>query len=529
MGLTFIALQGFDSIAAVAGEVRSPRQTLPRAILGSLAIALAIYLPLLFLVSVVGVKDGDSISAMADQNPDTVIATAVAVFLGPAGWWMVMVAAVLAMLSALEANLRAASQVALAMGRDRTLPRYFGRTDPGGVPRPALHATTLCVAAVVLAVSDPATAGGAASLIFLLLFAGTHATSYLVVRRVGRSEHSFHAPLFPAVQVVGGTACLALATYQFFAAPHAAAVSLVWMAFGLFLYGALLAERAQAVDAGKQARDPSLASSRGHNPLVLVPVANPAQASGLVDLAEAIAPPGVGRVLLLSVVVGADEVLGDETALSEHIGRSQDVLNRALTSSFRQGRSPEAIVSFGDDPWSEIARIAKEHSCESLVIGLTRRDDSPRSLEGLVRRVQGDVLVLRAGPDWRLADVRAVLIPTGGRGSLDSLRARLLGSLRRLGERDVTFLRVLAADATDDERRTAERRLRNLADDEAPDALLAVVLSDDPEAAIVAHSAEMDLLILGTRRRSDGARAFGEFALAVAEQAPCATVLISRS
>ena len=47
MGFTFIALQGFDLIAAVAGEVREPTRTIPRAMFLSLGIAIAIYLPLL--------------------------------------------------------------------------------------------------------------------------------------------------------------------------------------------------------------------------------------------------------------------------------------------------------------------------------------------------------------------------------------------------------------------------------------------------------------------------------------------------
>ncbi|MYC99401.1 MAG: amino acid permease, partial [Gammaproteobacteria bacterium] len=54
MGYTFIALQGFDLIAAVGGEVREPQRTLPRAMYLSLGIALALYLPMLFLFATVG-------------------------------------------------------------------------------------------------------------------------------------------------------------------------------------------------------------------------------------------------------------------------------------------------------------------------------------------------------------------------------------------------------------------------------------------------------------------------------------------
>ncbi|MDE0650066.1 MAG: amino acid permease, partial [Gammaproteobacteria bacterium] len=58
MGYTFIALQGFDLIAAVGGEVREPQRTLPRAMYLSLGIALALYLPMLFLFATVGTPAG---------------------------------------------------------------------------------------------------------------------------------------------------------------------------------------------------------------------------------------------------------------------------------------------------------------------------------------------------------------------------------------------------------------------------------------------------------------------------------------
>ena len=54
MGYTFIALQGFDLIAAVGGEVKQPERNIPRAMVLSLTSALVIYIPLLFLVVAVG-------------------------------------------------------------------------------------------------------------------------------------------------------------------------------------------------------------------------------------------------------------------------------------------------------------------------------------------------------------------------------------------------------------------------------------------------------------------------------------------
>lgn len=55
MGYTFIALQGFDLVAAAAGKIKRPQRNIPLAMLLSLGIALAVYLPLLLLICIAGV------------------------------------------------------------------------------------------------------------------------------------------------------------------------------------------------------------------------------------------------------------------------------------------------------------------------------------------------------------------------------------------------------------------------------------------------------------------------------------------
>ncbi|HEX9794530.1 MAG TPA: APC family permease, partial [Planctomycetota bacterium] len=204
-GLTFIALQGFDLIAAAAGEVRDPRRNIPRAMLLSLALALAIYLPLLFLVVAVGTPPGVGVAESASGNPETLIADAARVFLGDAGYWLVVVVALLAMLSALQANLFAASRVARAMALDKTLPAFLASVDARrGTPKRAVAAGALSGAAILAVTPDLAAAGAVASLIFLVSFALTHWISILARLRTGRRTSGFRSPLFPLVPVAGG-------------------------------------------------------------------------------------------------------------------------------------------------------------------------------------------------------------------------------------------------------------------------------------------------------------------------------------
>lgn len=529
MGTTFIALQGFELVAGVGGQVREPRKNIPRATFLSLALGLLVYLPLLFLIVTVGTPPGTNIMTLTERHADTVTAVAVREFMGPFGYVLVMVAAVLSTLSALQACLLAASSVAYTMAADHTLPRLLAeRHQVYRTPVMALYATLLAVASILFMVPNLAAAGAAAGLIFLVSFALAHWTAYLARRRGGGPEGSFRAPFFPLLPVAGGVACLALAAFQALTVPAAGGVSAVWLGLGVLLYVAAFASRAEVVDARAEARDPALLKLRGRSPMVLVPVANPDSAAGLVEVASALAPPEVGRVLLLSVMRKPAEPSESPPASLVH---SQQLLTEAVTRALGRGHCPEALMTIADSPWQEIERVARFRQCECILLGLTRLDETRTlgELEQLLNRVDCDVAVLNAPIGFDLSGVRRVLVPAGGRGGQHELRARLLGSLRRGGRRDVEFLRLLPEGASDGALDDAKRALARLAQDEAGGTPhVSVRTTADPVQAVVSAAEGADLLVLGLPRVG-GRALFGEFALNVARRSPCATIMLSQA
>mgnify|MGYP001819375992 FL=1 len=528
MGYTFIALQGFDLIAAVGGEVKKPERTIPRAMLLSLGTALVIYLPLLFVIVAVGTP-GQPIAAAAARDPEILIAVAARSFLGPTGYWLVIVAGLLSMLSALQANLLASSRFARTMASDRTLPRRFDRLASGsGTPIQAIYLTAATVAFVLVAVPDVAAAGAMASLIFLSSFALAHGIAYLVRRRGGVGS-GFRTPAFPLVPAVGGFACLALAMFQSVAVPSAGALAALWLGLGAVLYVTQLAPRARVVDASAEGLDPQLLRLRGRSPLVLVPIANPASAATLMTMADALAPHSVARVLLLSVVRPPEEWAGDD--LPPQLVDAQSILGGALSTALEADLRPEALITVSDEPWGEITRVAERYRCDSMVLGVGYLGTSLMTgpLDKLMSRVEGDVVILRAATDWKLDQVRKVLVPAGGRRDQSAVRARLIGNLCRASAREVTYLRVLPT-ATDSaaERRTS-RDLRKLAKDEAPGVSTAsVILRDDMITEVVERAAECDLLILGLQRLGRRRKVFGKTVIEIAQKTTCPLVMISR-
>ena len=521
MGYTFIALQGFDLIAAVGGEVRDSERTVPRAMYLSLGIALVIYIPLLIIVSTVGAPP-DGIQAAAQARPEGLVAEAAERFMGPAGYWLVIGAGLLGMLSALHANVFGASRVAFSMARDRTLPHRVGEMrGRTGTPAMAVVATGAMMMLIAIAVGNVAAAGAASSLIFLISFAMVHWAAMLARMRSGH-------PRPATLPVVGAALCVGLAIFQAIAVPEAGRVVAVWLGLGAVLYLTLLAPGARLADASAQARDPDLARLRGRSPLVVVPVANPASAASLADIANTVRAPGVGRILLLSVIPREGRpALSIDAAVRD----AKDILGESVRHGIEDAVSQETLFTIASDVWSEIARVANSRTCETVLMGLSRLTEPgvESRLEGLISRVDADVVIVRAPLRWRIEKARRILVTVKGRRDHSELRARLLGSLSRSSEPAVTFLCALPSDASPDRRRRVERTVRQLARDEAAGPYgVEFEYADDPVEPIVRMGEGSDLVVMGMERRARGEPAIGAFALEVARRTDVPLILLGR-
>lgn len=527
MGYTFIALQGFDLIAAVGGEVRDAERNLPKAMFLSLGSALAIYLPLLFLIVAVGVPE-QPVAEVAAEYPEILVAVAARNFMGSAGYWLVVAAGLLSMLSALQANVLAASRFAQAMAGDRTLPQRYARlTTATGTPTSAVRLTAVLVAFLLVAVPDVAAAGAVSSLVFLGSFALTHAIAYLARKRAGRPR-GFHAPWFPLIPVAGGSACMVIGLYQAVAVPSAGVLAALWLSTGAVLYALFLGPRARVVDASSEALDPQIIKLRGRRPVVLAPVANPASAPTMVAMAEALAPPDVGRVQLLSVVEWPEGWSGG--GVPAGIRDAQAVLGGALSTALEVDLRPEALITLHREPWSEIARVAEASRCEKLLLGVGELDDSLMTgpLARVIGAVDSDVVILRAPPNWSPGQAHSILVPSRGGRDQSPVRARLLGSLVRHAPRDVAFLGVVSPTVGRGAHRRALRELERLAWDEVGEQAHAeLAVSDDVVGQVARRARDADLLVLGFHRRGRRRAIFSTLLLDIARATTCPLVMIS--
>jgi nucleotide-binding universal stress UspA family protein len=496
----------------------------------SLAIALAIYIPLLFIIATVGTPAGQAIDTLAARDPEGVIAVAAQQYLGPFGYWLVIVAAVLSMFSALQANIFAASRIARTMARDRTLPKALsvlsGRSRS---PVNAIVVTSFLASLILVALPDVAAAGAAASLIFLVTFALAHWVAILVRQRSVRNPPPFLVPLYPVIPITGGLACIALAGFEGFVVPAAGKIVLTWLGIGGILFLALFARRARMTDVSRTARNPELLTLRGQSPLVLVPIANPQSAEALLALADSLVPAGIGRVLVQTVIVAPKDWQPQEDEAP--IERSQAVVRELVQASVRAGIRADVLTTVAPEAMQEIARVSQLHRCESVLLGLSNITNHKHGtqLESLLGQLDANVVILRSRDDWRLAEASRILVPVAGRGGHEHLLALLVGSLLRTAEREVTYLRVLPTNARSEDLRRARHDLQILIDDDVSDRCHVEIVQNDDAVGTVARMAdEADLLVLGVQRLDRRQKLFGTFTRQIAQQIDCPLVVMSR-
>ncbi len=525
MGYTFITMQGFDLVASVGGEVQNPRRNLPRAMIYSLVVTQLIYLPLLFFMMTLGVPEGTGISELSSRHRDVIVAVAVEHFLGPAGYWLVILAALLSMLSALYVNMLAASRIVQSMAQDRTLPAYFDRTSSKtGTPVRAIVGVSCLLVALMLLLPDLQLAGAAASLIFLISFTLTHGLSILMRVREFSSNEAFRTPWFPLVPGIGGGVCLALAVFQGVVEPVAGGIVLVWISTGFIYFSVQLSLRAHVIDAREEVMDSSLIKYRGRSPLVLVPVSNPYNVRSMVELGDMLAHPRVGRVLLLSVITSSGN--GTDSRRTE---KAEHVVTEGLRRTMDVSSNPQLLVTHAEDAWTEITRVAQQHNCESLLLGVRgfEEEQNIRNITGVMHQITCDVIFLKANRNWNVREVEDVLVPVAGQSGHDVLRARFLSSLCRRNNRSITYIRVVPEQTSEEEYGEIQRWLRRRSCDETPvQPEIEVVRSDVPGEALVKRAEVNDLVVLGTSRDT-GTSLVGDIGRTLGRGSDWATIFIN--
>lgn len=227
-GLAFFALIGFEDSVNLAEEVRDPRRAYPRALLGGLAIAGAVYV----LVTAVASMAVPTPALVASDGPLLEV-----VRLGPLAipTRVFSAIALFALANGALINMIMASRLLYGLARQGIVPPALGRVDRRrGTPTAAIAATSAVAAALALT-GDLGQLADTTVLLLLAVFALVNACVLVLRRDPGEPGH-FRAPA--GLPVVGLAVCVALMATKD-AATFARAGALLALGGALWLAGRL--------------------------------------------------------------------------------------------------------------------------------------------------------------------------------------------------------------------------------------------------------------------------------------------------
>ena len=191
--MIFLNYEGFEMIANVSSDVPKEKRAkvMPQAFYGSVLIVIVLYV----LISIVAVG---SLSAVAIDNAgEFALAEAAESMIGSAGFTIIVVAAMLATSSAINATLFSSARITFALANEREMPKELGQLVKEQ-PLPAL--AFVCISGTLLAnfvAIDVIAAMGSGG--FLLTFAAVNVASIRLSSTIGVSR---------IIPIVGTGMCL---------------------------------------------------------------------------------------------------------------------------------------------------------------------------------------------------------------------------------------------------------------------------------------------------------------------------------
>lgn len=202
VAMIFLSYIGFDSVAANSAEAINPQKTMPRGIIGSLIIAVVLFVCVgLVLVGVVPYQkyagNAEPVGLALRYAGHPVVAV------------IVQTIAVLGMFTALIGMSMAGSRLIYSFGRDGMLPKWLGKLDKNRRPNNAV--ISLSVIGILIGAIFPfAALSQLISAGTLIAFMFVSIGIYPLRKREGMDieEPSFKMPLYPVLPFLGFLASL---------------------------------------------------------------------------------------------------------------------------------------------------------------------------------------------------------------------------------------------------------------------------------------------------------------------------------
>jgi amino acid transporter/nucleotide-binding universal stress UspA family protein len=500
-GFVFVSYAGVTKIASVAKEVEDPGQNIPRAVLGSVGVMMAVYTLVVYVI--VGTTPVDSIT-----DSYTPMAAAAGQFFGSVGTDLIAAVAVLALLSMANAGVLSSSRYPLAMSRDALAPPQFSRiSDRFDTPITAITFTGTIMLLLITFVPVIQLAK-LASAFQLLVFVFIN-VALVAFRESGLASYNpeYIAPGYPWVQLFGILGGLVLLTQM---GPIALAGAVGIIVAGLAWYRVYGRERTEregaALDAIRRTTGEYALNNvrtlfaNGGNGGVLValgPKTTTEREMTLLRIASDIATQRGGRVRAVRF-----EEVPDQTMLSSASAErtAADETFERETANVAEGLDVpvEAAEVVAHDIEHAVANYAEETGAD-VILGEWQPDAFGGELLGrdddwYIEHADTDLVFVRVRDLDGISEIAVV----SDSGPYDPLEVLVANAVAGESGAPIRFVHAIEAGASDERLETIAAYHEELAEVCTVPTESEVLVADDEAEALLSATETVDLLIAST-------------------------------
>ncbi len=537
MGLTFIAFEGYEIIVQAGEEVIDPRRTIPKAVFLSLLIVIPIYV-LVAIVCLGAMSIPDAVIADTGWGVtetwrylaglgETGVAVAANEFLPwGTGAILLVIGAVLSTMSALNATTFSSTRVSFAMGRDHVLPARLAHINPKTrTPSAALAASGVIIITVALVLPVEKVAAATCAM-FLLVFAQVNIASIVIRRKYGdKLRYGYLVPGGPVIPVIAAVGQVGIAIWLLASQPLTLWLTVCWVVVGLVVYYTWSRRQESAHRATPVVFEQAPPRPEGAREM-LVPVANPATAGALVDLAVRLADDD--RHITVLNVVRVPEQLPSK-ATGQFVDGAKAVVQKAIDVA---GDTNEiaGLIRVGRSPARCVVDTVNERNVDMLVMGWTGPKRRPlgmrhftfgTDIDSVIRQADCDTLVLKGSvPQQCRRIVVPIAQPKQGRFAVAVARALLADG------GSVEAVRIASKNDDCDEVREALRDDLSAGEGLPGDVQAEAIPAAGIVSGILEAASGADLLVLGASDTGLSRRAFTQLHYRVAERWPGPLLLV---
>lgn len=262
--------------------------------------------------------------------------------------------------------------------------------------------------------------------------------------------------------------------------------------------------------------------------VVLVPIANPATAEGLLNLAGSLARQQEGKVIALRVITVPPQAPlseGKRRAASERV-----LLDRAIDQANQEDFQIQTMTRVGRDIAQGILDTAREEDVDQILLGwqgISRTFGASlgRIIDPVIQNAPCDVLIAKGE---KFQDIEHILVPTAG-GPNASTAAAVAADLSHIYQAQVTGLYVQIGRAsptrTEENKKVIHKSFEGLTFFQPPQEK--VLIAEGVIEGILGIVEDYDLVLIGaSEERLFDQFAFGNIPQRIATQVPTPAVMV---